>query len=428
MPRERRDLSVSRGNRIGMRPAPLRAARNEIISGSVISEGDAFVLTVDDRVNMIAPVTLSLGFSRSFLNAGVVGSDTIQPDEALSVAIWENVDDGLLIATGRNATVLNETRVDSDGFIFTPYAGRILAAGNPPEGLRQIITEQLQEQTPDALVQVARVASDGASASVAGSIGAQGVYPIDRPKSTLAGILVRAGGVTTEPEIAQITIVRGNQRGTIWFRDPYENPTNDIAPRSGDRIITDEDTRSFTALSAALQQSRVPCESQSIAAIEAIARVGGLSPLFADPTGVFVFRNEPEAIARQLMGGPDLIGTQSVVYVLDLTRPNGVFHARDFAIRDGDTVYVTEGPYTQCAKVLSALTGSLASVETATLPSAASNPMPRTGRPGADRPKAGGCCSGAPAVTLGSGEPGTFLRLTGPAAAIPRARWSKDGS
>lgn len=313
MPRERRDLSVSRGNRIGMRPAPLRAARNEIISGSVISEGDAFVLTVDDRVNMIAPVTLSLGFSRSFLNAGVVGSDTIQPDEALSVAIWENVDDGLLIATGRNATVLNETRVDSDGFIFTPYAGRILAAGNPPEGLRQIITEQLQEQTPDALVQVARVASDGASASVAGSIGAQGVYPIDRPKSTLTGILVRAGGVTTEPEIAQITIVRGNQRGTIWFRDPYENPANDIAPRSGDRIITDEDTRSFTALSAALQQSRVPCESQSIAAIEAIARVGGLSPLFADPTGVFVFRNEPEAIARQLMGGPDLIGTQSVV-------------------------------------------------------------------------------------------------------------------
>jgi polysaccharide export outer membrane protein len=128
---------------------------------------------------------------------------------------------------------------------------------------------------------------------------------------------VRAGGVTTEPEIAQITIVRGNQRGTIWFRDPYENPANDIAPRSGDRIITDEDTRSFTALSAALQQSRVPCESQSIAAIEAIARVGGLSPLFADPTGVFVFRNEPEAIARQLMGGPDLIGTQSVVYVPD---------------------------------------------------------------------------------------------------------------
>ena len=340
--------------------------RNEIISGSVISEGDAFVLAVDDRVNTIASVTPSLGFSENFLSAGVVGSDTIQPGDVLSVAIWENVDDGLLTATGQNATVLNELQVDGDGFIFIPYAGRILAAGNPPEGLRQIITEQLQEQTPDPQVQVARVAGDGATVSVAGSVGSQGVYPIDRPTRTLAGMLARAGGLTIEPEIARITIVRGNQRGTIWFQDLYESPANDIALRSGDRIIVDEDTRTFTALGATLQQSRVPFESQTITAIEAIARVGGLSSLFADPTGVFVFRNEPEAIARQLMGRSDLIGTQRVVYVLDLTRPNGVFHARDFAIRDGDTVYVTEAPYTQFAKVLSALTGSLASVETAT--------------------------------------------------------------
>jgi hypothetical protein len=31
-----------------------------------------------------------------------------------------------------------------------------------------------------------------------------------------------------------------------------------------------------------------------------------------------------------------------LIYVLDLTEPDGMFNARDFAIRDGDTVYVTE--------------------------------------------------------------------------------------
>ncbi len=46
-----------------------------------------------------------------------------------------------------------------------------------------------------------------------------------------------------------------------------------------------------------------------------------------------------------------------MVYVLDLTKPNGMFMARDFAIRDGDTVYVTEAPYTQFNKVLSAIAG-----------------------------------------------------------------------
>ena len=340
--------------------------RNEIFSGSVMREGDAYVLAVDDRVNTITGATTTLGFSDSFRNAGLVGSDTIQPGDILSVAVWENIDDGLLVQTGQNATVLQELQVDGEGFIFVPYAGRIRAAGNPPEGLRRIITEKLAEQTPDPQVQVSRVAGNGATVSVAGSVGAQGVYPIERPTRTLSAMLAEAGGVTIEPEIARITVVRGDQRDTVWFQDIYDHPANDIALRGGDRIVVEEDTRSFTALGATLSQNRVPFDSQTISAIEAIARVGGLSSLFADPTGVFVFRNEPEAVARQLVGRPDLVGDQRFVYVLDLTRPNGVFLARDFDIRDGDTVYVTEAPYTQFAKVLGALTGSLASVETAT--------------------------------------------------------------
>jgi len=340
--------------------------RDEIFSGSVLREGDAYVLTVDDRVNTIASVTPALRFSESFLAAGVVGSDTIQAGDVLALAIWENVDDGLIVPTGENAALLEEVQVDGEGFIFVPYAGRIRAAGNTPEAVRRVITEQLEEQTPDPQVQVSRLAGDGSTVSIVGSVGAQGVYAIERPTRRLSAMLARAGGVTIEPEIAQITIVRGDQQDTVWFQDIFRHPGNDIALRAGDRIVVEEDTRSFTALGATLAQSRVPFESQTISAVEAIAQVGGLSSLFADPTGVFVFRNEPEAVARQLVGDPNLIGAQRMIYVLDLTRPNGVFLARDFAIRDGDTVYVTEAPYTQFAKVLSALTGSLVSIDTAT--------------------------------------------------------------
>ena len=104
-------------------------------------------------------------------------------------------------------------------------------------------------------------------------------------------------------------------------------------------------------------------ESQTLSAIEAIAQVGGLSTSAADPTGVFIFRNEPEEIAEQLVG-TDLTGEQRVVYVLDLTKPNGMFMARDFAIRDEDTVYVTEAPFVQFDKSIAALTGSLGAVNT----------------------------------------------------------------
>lgn len=345
------------------RPGP---NRNEIFAGSVQQEGDAFVLTVDDRINRIASVAPALGFSAEMNNAGLVGSDTIQPGDVLSLTIWENVDDGLLVPTGQNATVLSEVQVDGEGFIFVPYAGRVRAAGNSPEAVRRIIATKLEEQTPDPQVQVSRLAGDGTTVSVVGSVGAQGVYPIERPTRTLSAMLARAGGVTIQPEIAQVTLVRAGHSGSIWFEDLFSGPGQDIALRGGDRIIVQEDTRTFTALGATGQQNRVPFESQAISAIEAIAQVGGLLTAAADPTGVFVFRNEPEAIARQLVGRDDLTGTQRVVYVLDLTRPNGMFMARDFAIRDGDTVYVTEAPFVTFNKTIAAITGTLGAVNTAT--------------------------------------------------------------
>ncbi len=343
-------------------------SRGEIFAGSVLREGDAFVLVVDDRVNAIASVQPALGFSATFQDAGLVGSDTIQAGDTLEVTVFENVDDGLLVPTGQNATVLSQVQVDGQGFIFVPYAGRIRAAGNTPEAVRGAITRSLAEQTPDPQVQVFRVAGEGSTVSVTGEVGAPGVYPIEPGTRTLTGILAAAGGPDIDTDVAAVTLVRGDARGSIRFEDLYDAPGADVALRPGDRIVVESDDRSFTALGATGTQAVVEFDDSAISAIEAIASVGGLSTTAADPTGVFVFRNEPEAIARALVGRPDLVGTQRVVYVLDLTRPNGMFAARDFAIRDGDTVYVTEAPFVQFSKVISAITGTLDAAEATTGP------------------------------------------------------------
>jgi polysaccharide export outer membrane protein len=337
--------------------------KREIFAGSVQRKGDSFVVQVNDRVARATAVVPALGFSSDFVNAGQVGSDTIQPGDTLSLTVWENVDDGLLAAQGVNQTVLTEIQVDGAGNIFVPYAGRIHAAGNSPDAVRRIITEKLDAQTPDPQVQVTRVAGDGQTVSVTGAVGGQGVFAIERPTRTLTSMIARAGGISIKPEIAQVSVIRGGRTGKIWYKDLYLNPRYDIALRGGDRILVEEDTRAFTALGATGTQSRVIFETQTLSAIEAIAQVGGLSSNVADPTGVFVFRNEPEEIARQVLGRTDIVGDQRIVYVLDLTEPNGVFLARDFVIRDDDTVYVTEAPFVQWSKTLSALTGSLATAD-----------------------------------------------------------------
>lgn len=338
--------------------------QSEIFAGSVLEEGDAFILTVDDRVNAIAGVSPQLGFSASFRNAGEISTDTFRPGDTLLVRVWENVDDPLLGNRTTAFAILEEVQVDGNGFIFVPYAGRIRAGGNTIEAVRGAITRRLEEQTPDPQVEVTRAAGDGAAVTLVGGLESQGVYPIEEATRTLTGMIGRAGGISIEPETAVVTVVRGSQSSSIWFEDLYDHAGHDIALRPGDRVFIEEDTRTFSALGALGTQNLIEFDSRTISAIEAIAQVGGLNTAAADPTGVFVFRNEPEAIARQLMGREDLHGTQRVVYVLDLTRPNGMFFARDFAIRDGDTVYVTEAPITEFNKVIAALTGTLSAVGT----------------------------------------------------------------
>ena len=242
--------------------------------------------------------------------------------------------------------------------------GRIRAAGNTPEAIRRIITGKLEQQTPDPQVEVRAWPAMAATVSLVGSVGAQGVYPIERPTRTLSTMLSAAGGVIIEPEVAQITVVRGDKRSKVWFQDLFKHPEFDIALRGGDRILVEEDTRAFTALGATGAQARLPFESPTLSAVEAIAQVGGLQASTADPTGVFILRNEPAEIANQVLGRNDLVGAQRMVYVLDLTRPNGMFMARDFAVRDEDTLYVTEAPFTQWSRTISALLTPVTSIGT----------------------------------------------------------------
>ena len=336
--------------------------KREIYAGSVQREGDAFVIAVNDRVTRATAVIPALGFSDSFRNAGAVAADVIRPGDTLSLTIWENVDEGLLASEGVNFTSLDSVQVDGAGFIFVPLRGphpgrRQQPRGDPPDHHRET-----SGPDPDPQVEVRREAGDGATVTLIGAIAGTGVYPIERPTLRLSGMLAAAGGVAVAPESAQITVIRGNQRSTIWFQDLFDDPRYDIALRNGDRILIEEDTRSFTVLGATGAQSVIDFESQTLSGIEAIAQAGGLQANAADPTGVFVFRNEAEEVAAQVLGRNDLIGAQRMVYVLDLTQPNGMFMARDFLIRDGDLLYVTEAPFTQWDKTIAALTGSLGSV------------------------------------------------------------------
>jgi polysaccharide export outer membrane protein len=338
------------------RPGP---DKGEIFAGSVLREGDAFVVAVDPRVTAATAAAGLRGFSARFRDAGPLGTEAIRPGDALGLTIFENPEASLLSDAGRASTTLEEVRVDGSGHVFIPYVGRLRAAGNTPEALRRLITERLDAQTPDPQVVIRRLAGDGATVSVVGAAEAQGVYPIERSTRTLTAMIAAAGGLADASGEARVTVTRGGLTETARLADLFTRPHLDIALRDGDTIFLETDPRAFTVLGATGIQTRLPFEAEELSAIEALARVGGLDPNLANPTGVFVFRDEPAETARAVLGRDDLAGPQRVVYVLDLTEPNGMFEARDFMIRDGDTIYVTEAPVVAFNRGVAAAFGGL---------------------------------------------------------------------
>ena len=117
-----------------------------------------------------------------------------------------NVDDVLQITVLYQAELNVTTRVEPDGTISLPYAGRIravgLTTGALSEKIANILVEKGLVKNPKVSVELSTF---GLQVSVLGAVGSPGSYVLDRP-STITQILARAGGLREEAGAATIVV------------------------------------------------------------------------------------------------------------------------------------------------------------------------------------------------------------------------------
>lgn len=313
------------------------------------------VVPVSAKVTQLTRIDERAGFSISFVEQGTEPTETIAVGDTMITTVWENIDEGLLNPAGIGATPLPESKVDERGFIFVPYVGLVRAAGRTLNELREAIRADLAEKTLNPQVDVYPAITGGRLISVQGLVAAPGLFPIEGATERLLAMLAKAGGVREDPEVIRIKLRRGGVNGEISLQDLYDDPANDVALRTGDAVIAERDRRIFTALGAVNGPSTVQFPTRELSVVRALGTVGGLVDQTADPTGVFIFREEPPEIARRLFPEREFTAPAKVAYIIDLTQPSGLFLARDFIMRDNDTLYVTTAPFVKFLKVLQAL-------------------------------------------------------------------------
>jgi polysaccharide export outer membrane protein len=309
------------------------------------------------------------GFPAAFLDAPPMAPDVLGPGDVLEITVWEGAEGGLF-SPGGGGVALPKARVDAQGGIFVPFAGEVRAAGNTPAELRRRLRDALAPLTLSPQVSVSVVEANSRSVTVQGAVGAPGVYPVERPVDRLLPMLAAAGGLDGAPGLIRVALRRDGVEGVEPAARLFADPARDVALRPGDTIVASRSEATFTVLGATGLQAATPFPTEPLDLLSAIGAARGLRDLDADPSAVFLFRHEDEAVADALLPGPRPAGLperpgRPIVYRLDLSDPAAFFIARAFEMRDGDALYVSNAPLTELRKFLQLFSTVLAPVQDA---------------------------------------------------------------
>jgi polysaccharide export outer membrane protein len=332
----------------------------------------------EDIEGLVAPLTATTaatvsappppGFPAAFTQAAALDPTRIGVDDRLDITIWESEGAGVF-NPGGGATMISSAVVDPSGRIFIPFAGMQPAAGATIAQLRERVRRALEPLTLSPQVDVRLSEARSRLVSVQGAVARPGVYPIERSTARLGAMLAQAGGARDLPERVEVAVTRAGVTGRQILADLLEDSSLDIALRPDDQIVLSSIRERFIALGASSTQAEITFPTRPLDLLSAIGAMRGLRDFDADPTGVFLFRYEDQAVADALLPGPEPEGVpqgpgRPIVYRLDLSQPESFFVARAFQMRDGDAIFVTNAPLTELRKFLQLFNSVVAPVNT----------------------------------------------------------------
>ncbi|BAN24842.1 outer membrane protein involved in polysaccharide [Caballeronia insecticola] len=322
----------------------------------------------DDNIRLVAMTPAIAGAGRGASRASFpaalrdalpLDSDRIAVGDGIEIVIWERDGLGVFPAGDNGASNLGELQVDSAGDIHLPYVGNVRAQGLTQPQLREAILRRLSRLVAASDVVVRATARKGQTVTVQGDLQKPGVYPLGRDLVRLSDLLGQAAPNQTNPEQLAISLRRGGAEGTIRLADVYQDPANDIALRPGDSIVAHNVVEQLTVLGATGVQGRIKLTKRNFSVLDAIGEAHGLNDTLANPRGVYLLRSAQAA-------GAATADMRPTVYQFDFTRPEQIMLAQSFAVHDGDAILVSDAPYSQVQKVLSAFGSTLGVARTAT--------------------------------------------------------------
>lgn len=310
------------------------------------------------------------GFGDRFGKGRPLRAERVGIGDVLLVRIWEADVAGLFASAGLvNKGEIPTVVVDTAGYIFIPYAGRIRAAGRSPGEIASAITQQLQAKTVEPQVHVATVNNVASVVTVTGEVGSPGIYPLTLRGDSLLDVIAAAGGTQAPSYEALVSLTRGGRTATAYLEHVLNAPEDNIYLLPRDEIHIERRPKTYSAFGAVESKGMVNFGASNLSVLEAVGKVSGLIDTRSDPRGVFLMRFEPADVAYSLAHQENPGDSRHVVptiYRFDLQDPNQYFFAQVVGMRDKDIIYVANSPQVEISKFLAVLRSAIGTASLAT--------------------------------------------------------------
>ena len=362
--------------------AGLGPSASDVISHSVSPDLSQRYLVLDINTPVIEALRHRYYESlyAMFGNYKISSELVIGVGDGVTVTIWEAGPGGLFsgsagtatvvsaVSTGANSATIPEQVVGRDGGITVPYAGRVPVAGKTIRAAQTLIEQALQSKAIQPQVLVVDTHPVSSSIEVNGEVVAGMQVPLSVKGYRVLDAVALAGGVKFPVNEDIVELSRGSRTARIPLITIINDPRENIYLHPNDNLTLVHDPQTFVAYGALGTNAEIPFAADGISLAQALSKAGGLQDVRSDARGVFVFRYEPDLVARRLAPGSPLVvpGRMTpVVYRLRLDDPKSFFFEQAFRMANHDVIYVSNAPSIEAQKAFNIVSGVFAPVSAA---------------------------------------------------------------
>ncbi len=266
-----------------------------------------------------------------------------QCGDSVVITVWDRPDLNNPFGNVLNSGNLVGHYVDSDGYIYYPYVGRLKVSDLNINEIRDLLRKKLSIYIKDPQVDVKFLNYRGQLVYVQGAVGKMGSIQISDVPMTIAEALTQSGGYSSSADLSQVKLVRGSRTYSIDLLDTFEQGDNafQILLENRDFLkIPYQSENNIYVFGAVNKQGPVNAGPHRFSLKDALSSAEGVS-MGGDLKQVYVIRQEE--------------GENVTLFHLDCSSPVSLIHASNFILKPKDIIYVEQNSAASYATIVNTL-------------------------------------------------------------------------